>query len=368
MIRIEDIVEFNNKFGTYAANDGARAIVTDFNEDYLSVKWIRNGEDNGQEDGEYFYNLFKKVEEVSTQKEDRILIENKKVMKEKNLFNAVKTFINGIPVGNLFTTGFLIDMVGDDEVLTRWKDSNSNPFYRTHTYKTYLKRTGFLSKVKQGVWRVEKHIPESYNLGTIEFLIGYKGKTYNGMTREEILRDEILNDTIQVGDTVELINEKGKYAAADGARAIVTDWHKNDLISVKWIRNGEDNGQNDGEYFYNLFKKVEEVSTQKEDRILIENEKDMKFDFEKGKILLMEYFQSDLERGEIYTLQIIKESNDLGDIEMEIDVFNHFKNGIERTITKINQSKTLSDIFKVLIDTDLEDDDETVLSFFIEGL
>lgn len=173
---------------------------------------------------------------------------------------------------------------------------------------------------------------------------------------------------MQVGDTVEFTNGKFKYAANDGARAIVTDWHKNDLISVKWIRNGEDNGQNDGEYFYNLFKKVEEVSTQKEDRILIENEKDMKFDFEKGKKLLMEYFQSDLERGEIYTLQTIKESNNLEDMKMEIDVFNHFKDGVERTITKINQSKTLGNIFKVLIDTDLEDDDETVLSFFIEGL
>jgi hypothetical protein len=172
---------------------------------------------------------------------------------------------------------------------------------------------------------------------------------------------------IRIEDIVEFNNKFGTYAANDGARAIVTDFNE-DYLSVKWIRNGEDNGQDDGEYFYNLFKKVEEVSTQKEDRILIENEKDMKFDFEKGKILLMEYFQSDLERSEIYTLQIIKESNDLGDIEMEIDVFNHFKNGIERTITKINQSKTLSDIFKVLIDTDLEDDDETVLSFFIEGL
>jgi hypothetical protein len=173
---------------------------------------------------------------------------------------------------------------------------------------------------------------------------------------------------IQVGDTVELINEKGKYAAADGARAIVTDWHKNDLISVKWIRNGYDNGQNDGEYFYNIFKKVEEVSTQKEDRILIENEKDMKFDFEKGKILLIEYFQSDLERGERYTLDAIKELDDIDDIKMEIDVFNHFKRGIEDEISCINQSKTLYDIFRVLSDTDLEDDDETVLSFFIEGL
>ena len=290
-------------------------------------------------------------------------------MKEKNLFSAVKTFVNGIPVGDLFTTGFLIDMVGDDEVLTRWKDSNSNPFYRTHTYKTYLKRTGFLSKVKKGVWKVEKHIPESYNLGTIEFLIGFKGKkTYNGMTREEILREEILNDTMQVGDTVEFNNGNGVFAANDGARAIITDFHKNDLVSVKWIRNGDDNGQEDGEYFYNRFTKVEEVSTPKEDRILIENEKDMKFDFENGKILLMDYFQSDLERCEVYTLQIIKECDDLGDIEMEIDVFNHYKIRIENTISKINRAKSLKEVFDVLIDTDLEDEDETVLSFFIKGL
>ena len=172
---------------------------------------------------------------------------------------------------------------------------------------------------------------------------------------------------IRIEDIVEFNNKFGTYAANDGARAIVTDFNE-DYLSVKWIRNGEDNGQEDGEYFYNLFKKVEEVSTQKEDRILIENEKDMKFDFEKGKILLMEYFQSDLERGERYTLDAIKELDDIGDIKMEIDVFNHFKDGVERTIIKINQSKSLSDIFRVLSDTDLEDNDETVLSFFIEGL
>jgi hypothetical protein len=117
-----------------------------------------------------------------------------------------------------------------------------------------------------------------------------------------------------------------------------------------------------------MFAKVEEVSTQKEDRILIENEKDMKFEFEKGKILLMEYFQSELDRGEAYTLQTIKESDSLEDIENEIDSFRYFKNDIENTIQLINRSKTLSDVFEALIDTDLEDDDETVLSFFIEGL
>jgi hypothetical protein len=172
---------------------------------------------------------------------------------------------------------------------------------------------------------------------------------------------------IRIEDIVEFINEKGKYAAADGARAIVTDFNE-DYLSVKWIRNGEDNGQNDGEYFRDLFKKVEEVSTQKEDRILSENEKDMKFDFEKGKILLMEYFQSDLERGERYTLDTIKGLDDIGDMKMEIDVFNHFKDKVERIITKIFQSTTLKAVFDALIDTDLEDNDEVIMEFFIEGL
>ena len=94
----------------------------------------------------------------------------------------------------------------------------------------------------------------------------------------------------------------------------------------------------------------------------------MKFDFENGKKLLMEYFQNELERGETYTLQTIKESDNLEDIENEIDSFRYFKREIEDTISCINQSKTLSDVFKVLIDTDLEDEDETVLSFFIKGL
>jgi dsDNA-specific endonuclease/ATPase MutS2 len=101
---------------------------------------------------------------------------------------------------------------------------------------------------------------------------------------------------------------------------------------------------------------------------LIENEKDMKFDFEKGKILLMEYFQSDLERGEIYTLQTIKGLDNIENICSEIDNFNHFRDTINLTTTKINRSKTLKGVFEALIDTDLEDDDETVLSFFIEGL
>jgi hypothetical protein len=157
------------------------------------------------------------------------------------------------------------------------------------------------------------------------------------------------------------------YAAKLGARAIFKG-SEGDWINVEWIRDELSGKQMDGLYSCSYFAKLEEVSTPKEDRILIENEKDMKFDFEKGKILLMEYFQSDLERGEAYTLQTIKESDNFEDIENEIDSFRYFKNDIENTIQLINQSKTLNDVFRVLVDTDLEDDDETVLSFFIEGL
>jgi hypothetical protein len=165
-----------------------------------------------------------------------------------------------------------------------------------------------------------------------------------------------------------LIFEGGKdYAAKLGAKAIFIK-SIGDFIEVEWIRDELSGKQMDGCYSSSMFAKVEEVFEQKEDRIFEQNKSDMKFDFEKGKKLLMEYFQSDLERGEIYTLQTIKGSDNFEDIENEIDSFRYFKNDIENTIQLINQSKTLSEVFVALINTDLEDDEETILSFFIEGL
>jgi hypothetical protein len=90
-------------------------------------------------------------------------------------------------------------MVGDNEMPTRWKTSNRNPYYRTHTYKAYLRRTGFLSNPKRGEWTVEKHIPDFINLGTIEFLLCFwnnNKKTYNGLTRVEI-REKINNPQVK---------------------------------------------------------------------------------------------------------------------------------------------------------------------------
>ena len=74
-----------------------------------------------------------------------------------------------------------------------------------------MRRAGFLSFIKRGEWKVEKHIPESYNLGTIEFLIGYKGKTYNGMTREEILNPKSTSlplGPLKAGDILEFNGDK----------------------------------------------------------------------------------------------------------------------------------------------------------------
>jgi hypothetical protein len=291
-------------------------------------------------------------------------------MEKKNLFIAVKTFINNTPVGQTFTTKQLIDKVGKNETLTRWKDRNSNPFYRTHTYKAYLRRTGFLSTEKRGEWKVEKHIPESYNLGTIEFLIGYKGETYNGMTREEILNQK---SSLKKGDVLRFDFPSIRYSANKWATAIYQgttyiDQDGGELISVKWIRDGNDNKQNDGEYYSNMFVKVKEVSTQKEDRILKENKKVMKFDFEKGKQGLVEYFNSDLDRATEYSLEYIKSCDDMDEVETEVKSFRIFKEEHMKMIGRIERASTLALIFSALEDTAIEDDDETILSFFIEGL
>ncbi len=267
-------------------------------------------------------------------------------MKEKNLFKAIKTFINNTPVGETFTTKQLIAEVGENETLTWWKDRNSNPFYRTHTYKAYLRRAGFLSNVKYGVWKVEKHIPELYNLGTIEFLIGYKGKTYNGMTREEILNQK---SSLKKGDILRFDFPSIRYSANKWATAIYQgttyiDQDGGELISVKWIRDGNDNKQNDGEYYSHMFVKVKEVSTQKEDRILKENKKVMKFDFENGKKLLVEYFNSDLDRATEYSLEYIKDCDDMDDVETEVKSFRIFKEEHMKMIGRIELASTLSSL------------------------
>ena len=156
------------------------------------------------------------------------------------------------------------------------------------------------------------------------------------------------------------------YAAKKGAKAICVS--NGDYLQVEWIRNGFDNDQINGGYHSEWFIKVGEVSEQKEDRILKENKKVMKFDLEKGKQGLLEYFQGEFDKAVEYSLEYIKSCDDMDLVELEVKSFRAFKEEHNKVIGRIEYATTLSQIFSALDDTAMEDDDETILSFFIEEL
>jgi ATP-dependent helicase YprA (DUF1998 family) len=171
----------------------------------------------------------------------------------------------------------------------------------------------------------------------------------------------------------ELLEFQGaqNYNAEKGAKAICVGYHtRNEIeyIDVKWIRNGDDNDQVDGGYFESQFRKSEDDFTQNEDRIFKENKKVMKFDLEKGKQRLVEYFQSDFERAVEYSIEYIKSCDSMDDIENEVASFHAFEKEHNKIKDRIERASTLSLIFLALDDTSMEDDDETILSFFIEEL
>ena len=299
-------------------------------------------------------------------------------MKKKNLFQAVKTFVNNTPRGETFTTKELIASVGNQEDSTQWKRWNNNPNYRTHTYKAYLKRTGFLSNPKYGVWEVKKHIPGFINLGTIEFLIGYKtySNRYNGLTEQQIKNSiEEFNVVMEKGYLTEMYPD-------------IKNLNRECECNC-----GEGNGCNDGETTQQFLGSIgmedqilrqlimsqpideikyliEERENLEKVRILdeIKKEKVMKFDFEKGKQELIEFFKMEYSQVEFYSLDHIRGCNNIDDVESELKSFNGFQEVHFRLIGKIDRASTLSLVFEALTDTILEDDDERILSFFIEGL
>ena len=303
-------------------------------------------------------------------------------MKKKNLFQAVKTFVNNTPRGETFTTKELIASVGNQEDSTQWKRWNNNPNYRTHTYKAYLKRTGFLSNPKYGVWEVKKHIPGFINLGTIEFLIGYKtySNRYNGLTEQQIKNSiEEFNVVMEKGYLTEMypdiknLNRIGRCTCSEGNRCIVC-----------FIPDGETTQQFLGSIGMEdqmlrqliMSQPIDEIKyliEEREDlekvRILDEIKKEkVMIKFEKGKQGLVEYFERELERASMYSLEYIKECDNMDDVKSEVRSFNAFEEVNFNLIRKIERASTLSLVFEALVDTILEDDDDTILSFFIEGL
>jgi len=140
------------------------------------------------------------------QKEINILLANLRIKNIKkspvmntkpNLFQSVKNFINSKGVGNTFTTKELCAAMDGIETVTRWKSISNNEFYRTHTYRTYLKRLGFISNIKRGLWKVDVLIPLWLDSGHVNIIIfepqyskyksnGKFDNLYKGLTRQEI--------------------------------------------------------------------------------------------------------------------------------------------------------------------------------------
>lgn len=173
------------------------------------------------------------------------------------------------------------------------------------------------------------------------------------------------------GDILEFEGAK-TYGAIKGARAIFKEYTKSyngeELINVEWIRDGFSGDQNDGNYYEYMFKKVEEVSTQKEDRIFEENkEKDMKFNFVEGKErvvdMIMESLES-LEHALLHDIRIIAGEGGpsaLEDIESLIESIRHNADLGATAIKRVKAAGSIQGVLKAMEYTSFEDMEETVL-------
>jgi hypothetical protein len=160
----------------------------------------------------------------------------------------------------------------------------------------------------------------------------------------------------------------GRWAAKKGATAICTgyslDEEGEEYIEVQWIRNELSGGQGDGGYYESQFTKVEEVSTQGEDRIFEENKKVMKFDFERGKQQLLEWMDNEFDCTYGTSLQYIKELSTIADIQDEVESFRRFEESWVGKTTAVNRARTMREVFAALQDTAIEDDDNFIIELF----
>jgi hypothetical protein len=127
-------------------------------------------------------------------------------------------FINTVPVGKTFTSAEYITAIGHKENVTRWKRASKNTHYNCHQYKGYLKRAGFISSVKHGTWKVDRHIPEWFDHGHLSILLCYYKRdkddrynilTYKGMDRAMILAQ--LDKDTQVKPVEKIIPANKNY-------------------------------------------------------------------------------------------------------------------------------------------------------------
>jgi len=90
-----------------------------------------------------------------------------------NLFQSVKSFINSKNVGETFTTKEFHAAMNGIEQPTWWKKYNRQLFYRSNTYRTYLRHLGFVENPQRGFWRVLCHVPAWLDSGHVNSALGY---------------------------------------------------------------------------------------------------------------------------------------------------------------------------------------------------
>ena len=177
------------------------------------------------------------------------------------------------------------------------------------------------------------------------------------------------------GDILEF-DGNGPYAAVKGAKAIFKEYTKGysgeEYVKVEWIRDGLSGNQEDGDYYESQFTKVEEVSTQKENRIFEENKKVMKIDFKKSVqrvVDLLEQHRVDFEKDMLQDIKIIasREEEDaideIGDIIESIQINKRY---VEEAIDKLKNADRLVEVLKAMRNTVFEEDEATVLKAFFD--
>ena len=182
------------------------------------------------------------------------------------------------------------------------------------------------------------------------------------------------------GDILEF---DGNYrcAAKKGATAIFKGINEYKIgedvryeVIVEWIRNGLDNGQMNGSYNLKDFTKVGEVSTQKEDRILEENKKVMKFNFEEGKQRVIDMLEKHIENFEFDMLQDIKMSiqdideDTVDQIEDIIRTIKTNTNHCMKAIEKVKNSSYVTEVLLAMENTCFEDMREEAILAELFGL
>jgi hypothetical protein len=159
---------------------------------------------------------------------------------KSNLFQSVKSFINSKNIGDTFTTKEFHAAMDGIEQPTWWKKYNKQLFYRSNTYRTYLRHLGFVQNPERGLWKVICHIPAWLDSGHVNSALGYmytagrdentisyshpqgawsiKHLDYKGMTRDEIvtkIREYILLFGILNTPKVEATKVEEKDALAE---------------------------------------------------------------------------------------------------------------------------------------------------------